>query len=96
MHAGIAPREQTPPCTVHAGRYGQQAGSMHPTGMHTCFIFRNLKKVKSESLNRFTFRNKKAIIHCLCLKKVRKHFHLIPQTFLLVSEPLVCQTSTAM
>ena len=24
---------QTPPCAVHAGRYGQQAGGMHPTGM---------------------------------------------------------------
>ena len=24
----------TPP--VHAGRYGQQACGMHPTGMHTC------------------------------------------------------------
>ena len=23
-----------PPCAVHAGRYGQQAGGMHPTGMH--------------------------------------------------------------
>ena len=25
-----------PPGTVHPGRYGQQAGGMHPTGMHTC------------------------------------------------------------
>ena len=38
------PLEQTPPpgtrhhpCTVHAGRYGQQAGGMHPTGMQSCF-----------------------------------------------------------
>ena len=30
------PREQTPSCAVHAGRYGQQAGGTHPTGMHTC------------------------------------------------------------
>ena len=36
--------EQTPPPTrgrpsqVHAGRYGQQAGGTHPTGMHTCCI----------------------------------------------------------
>ena len=35
------PREQTPPCTVHAGRYGQQAGSMHPTGMQSCLFNRN-------------------------------------------------------
>ena len=29
--------EETPvPCAVHAGRYGQQAGGTHPTGMHTC------------------------------------------------------------
>ena len=32
------PPEQTPPppCAVHAGRYGQQAGGMHPTGMLSC------------------------------------------------------------
>ena len=29
------PPEQTPPA-VHAGRYGQQAGGTHPTGMHSC------------------------------------------------------------
>ena len=29
------PPEQTPPCAVHAGRYGQQAGGTHPAGMHT-------------------------------------------------------------
>ena len=27
--------EDTPPSAVHAGRYGQQAGSMHPTGMQS-------------------------------------------------------------
>ena len=26
---------------VHAGRYGQQADGMHPTGMHTCYLNRN-------------------------------------------------------
>ena len=31
------PQDQAPPCAVHAGRCGQQAGSMHPTGMHSCF-----------------------------------------------------------
>ena len=30
------PGADTHPCTVHAGRYGQQAGGTHPTGMHTC------------------------------------------------------------
>ena len=36
------PWEQTPsgsrhpPYAVHAGRYGQQSGGMHPTGMHSC------------------------------------------------------------
>ena len=40
VHAGIHPpdQRQTPPCTVHAGRYGQQAGGTHPTGMHPCQI----------------------------------------------------------
>ena len=28
--------EIPPPPAVHAGRYGQQAGGTHPTGMHTC------------------------------------------------------------
>ena len=27
---------ETPPCTVHAGRYRQQVGGMHPTGMQSC------------------------------------------------------------
>ena len=31
------PWEQTPPSTVHAGRYGQQAGGTHHTGMQSCF-----------------------------------------------------------
>ena len=26
----------SPPGAVHAGRYGQQAGVTHPTGMHSC------------------------------------------------------------
>ena len=26
------------PHAVHAGRYGQQAGGMHPTGMQSCYI----------------------------------------------------------
>ena len=40
------PQEQTPPCpdqtppgAVHAGRYGQQAGGTHPTGVHSCLNF---------------------------------------------------------
>ena len=38
VHAGIPypPGADTPPCAVHAGRYGQQAGGMHPTGMQSC------------------------------------------------------------
>ena len=36
--AGTPPRDQRqiPPGAVHAGRYGQQAGGTHPTGMHSC------------------------------------------------------------
>ena len=30
------PPEPVTPCAVHAGRYGQQVGSMHPTGMQSC------------------------------------------------------------
>ena len=47
VHAGIPhPRPGTPPGSrrpppdtpraVHAGRYGQRAGGMHPTGMQSC------------------------------------------------------------
>ena len=32
------PGADTPQCTVHAGRYGQQASGTHPTGMHTCYL----------------------------------------------------------
>ena len=47
------PWEQTPPgsrhplCTVHAGRYGQQVGSTHPTGMHSCSTF-NVNKISND------------------------------------------------
>ena len=38
------PQEQKPPWSrppgaVHTGRYGQQAGGMHPVGMQSCFYF---------------------------------------------------------
>ena len=38
------PLDQTPPQVadtpaVHAGRYGQQAGGTHPTGMHSCVFY---------------------------------------------------------
>ena len=32
------PGKETPSCTMHAGRYGQQAGGMHPTGMQFLFL----------------------------------------------------------
>ena len=31
----------TPPAAEHAGRYGQHAGGMHPTGMQSCFVLEN-------------------------------------------------------
>ena len=35
----VHPPMQVPhPSAVHAGRYGQQAGSTHPAGMQSCFI----------------------------------------------------------
>ena len=34
-----SPGRYTPsPRAVHAGKYGQQAGGTHPTGMHSCFM----------------------------------------------------------
>ena len=34
--SGTHPWSRHPLCTVHAGRYGQQTGGMHPTGMQSC------------------------------------------------------------
>ena len=31
------PEPGTPPTPVHAGRYGQQGGNMHPTGIQSCY-----------------------------------------------------------
>ena len=60
VHPGIHPPEQTPPrsrhppgvdtpmhphCAVHAGRYGQQAGGTHPTGMHSCRIIVSIQNI---------------------------------------------------
>ena len=48
VHRGVCPiacwdttpwQGRPPPCAVHAGRYGQQAGDMHPTGMQSCSVF---------------------------------------------------------
>ena len=50
------PGTRHPPCAVHAGRYGQQAGSMHPTGMQSCLILK-LKHYYPCSLNKTFFRN---------------------------------------
>ena len=44
VHAVIHPPEQTPPGAVHAGRYGQQAGGTHPTGMFYQLIHTKLQK----------------------------------------------------
>ena len=34
------PQASTPPGAVHAGRYGQQVSSTHPTGMHSFLVNR--------------------------------------------------------
>ena len=49
--AGTPPRQVHPPAgtpypgAVHAGRYGQQVGGTHPTGMHSCLARFLLKTV---------------------------------------------------
>ena len=35
----VHPLGSSTPQAVHAGRYGQQAGSTHPTGMHSCYTY---------------------------------------------------------
>ena len=37
----------TPLGAVYAGRYGQQAGGTHPTGMHSCYVFYRKRRHKS-------------------------------------------------
>ena len=37
--AGTPLGVDTPLCAVHVGRYGQQAGGTHPTGMQSCIKF---------------------------------------------------------
>ena len=41
------PQSRHPPCTVHTGRYGQQVGGTHPTGMHTSFEVHSQFSVQS-------------------------------------------------
>ena len=58
--AGTPTRADTPPgpgtlptSAVHAGRYGQQAGGTHPTGMQSCgffYIYRYTSTVKVTKL----------------------------------------------
>ena len=33
-----SPQDQAPPSAVHVGRYGQQAGGTHPTGMQSYIV----------------------------------------------------------
>ena len=43
------PQVHPPPGAVHAGRYRQQVGGTHPTGMHSCcWIKRNVQNVLYE------------------------------------------------
>ena len=44
LHAGIHPWADTPPAQCKLG-YSQQAGGMHPTGMHSCLGCCGLLKV---------------------------------------------------
>ena len=41
------PRTRHPPSAVHAGRYGQLAGGMHPTGIQSCFIVYRMEFYKT-------------------------------------------------
>ena len=46
MSGQTPPPQERPPGAVHAGRYGQQAGGTHTTGMHTCYIDVNIHPVR--------------------------------------------------
>ena len=63
------PPEQTPPCAVHAGRYAQQAGRTHPTGMHTCLdnvSFFTLLQKPCPAISIFTWLNTGVVIYFIC------------------------------
>ena len=49
------PRQGRRPCAVHAGRYGQQAGGMHPTGMQFLFTILFFFLFNPNLLNIFSF-----------------------------------------
>ena len=57
------PRKTYPPGAVHAGRYEQQAGSTHPTGMHTCLFISVVSKARKVSNH--TKVNNSAIYNCI-------------------------------
>ena len=38
-HPPTPEADTPPPCSGHAGRYGQQAGGTHLTGMHSCYLY---------------------------------------------------------
>ena len=40
-----------PPGAVHAGRYGQQAGGTHPTGMYSCYVIIPGRIINMETQN---------------------------------------------
>ena len=51
------PRPATPPlAAVHAGRYGQQAGGTHPTGMHSCFVLVHSYRFRASKHRVMTFK----------------------------------------
>ena len=58
LHAGIHPL----PSAVHAGRYGQQAGSTHPTGMQSCYYL----PTKFQGRNVFSLSNEEGVSHVTC------------------------------
>ena len=43
--AATSPQAATPLGTVHAGGYGQQAGSTHPTWMHSCLLLNSAEVI---------------------------------------------------
>ena len=62
-------RQVPPPPAVHAGRYGQLAGGTHPTGMHSCFIQKNISTNNSA---KFFFVDCPVVRHCKwCIPAIR-------------------------
>ena len=84
-----------PPRAVHAGRYGQQAGGMHPTGMQSCFDRRASFRMINKYIlcqERFTTLATSIVMQSCRIKQENIPVGCVPPAFLVPRG--VCPTPT--